>query len=326
MTKTRGKKILIGLLIFLVVGVGVAGGGTWYLINLSDDLKQEFADYMAEKPSDVAVVAYSFDENGEFVAEKDLLIEWVAKTADRKQRAELYWRLARTYMNLGEDNKIKGMKKDDVLELYKDGEHYADLVIENDPQNPEGYFWKGAIIGTWGNTKGMLEALGNASPMKDHLEQALLRDANHADSYFVLCQLYTALPGWPISFGNIDYAVSFGRKAVFLLEKDLAAGKQSVPQYGYYSTLASALWNRNWDTNKRYNEKSNKLKEYTGKSNPLEKNSFFECQVSLKSMSDREEAKQLIQWVISEIEKIANKNYFQKKDLREARKLSNQWK
>ncbi len=266
------------------------------------------------------------DENGEFIAEKNLLIEWVSKTADPKQRAEFYWRLARTCLNMGEDNKSKGMNKDNVLEFYKDGEQYADLAIENDPQNPEGYFWKGANIGSWGNTKGMFEALGNAGSMKDHLEQALLRNADHADAYFVLCQLYTALPGWPISFGNIDYAVSLGRKALFLLEKELAAGIQSVPQYGYYSALASALWNRNWDINKRYNEKSNKLKEYTGKSNPVEKNFFFESQVSLKSMSDREEAKQIIQWVISEIEKISIQNYFQKKDLEAARKLRDQWK
>jgi hypothetical protein len=265
------------------------------------------------------------DENGEFIAEKDLLIESVSRTADPKQRAELYWRLSRTYLNMGEDNKTSGMNKDDVLKFYKDGERYADLAIENDPRNPEGFFWKAANIGSWGNTKGILEALGNAGPMKDHLEQVLLRSADHADAYFVLCQLYTALPGWPLSFGNIDYAVSFGRKAVFLLEKDLSTGAQTVPQYGYYTALASALWNRNWDVNKRYNEKSNKLKEYNGKSNPLEKNSFFECQVGLKSISDREEAKQIVQWVISEIEKIPNKSYFQKKDLREARKLYNQW-
>jgi tetratricopeptide (TPR) repeat protein len=265
------------------------------------------------------------DENGEFIAEKDLLIDCVAKTADPKQRAELYWRLARTYLNMGDDNKTKGMNKDNVLTFYKDGEQYANLAIENDQRNPEGFFWKAANIGSWGNTKGILEALGNAGPMKDHLEQVLLKDADHADAYFVLCQLYTALPGWPVSFGNIDYAVSFGRRALFLLDKDLSAGTQSKPQYGYYTALASALWNRNWDINKRYNEKSNKLKEYTGKSNPLEKNAFFECQVSLKPMSDRDEAKELVNWVINEIEKIQNKSYFQKKDLREARKLLNQW-
>ncbi|MBN1797501.1 MAG: hypothetical protein JW822_02925 [Spirochaetales bacterium] len=271
------------------------------------------------------VQADTLDENGEFAAEKNLLIEWVSKTADPTQRAELYWRLARTCLNLGEDDKTRGVNTDSVLALFKVGERYADLAIENDPQNPEGYFWKAASIGSWGQTKGILESLGNAEPMKNHLEQALWRDADHADSYFVLCQLYTALPGWPISFGNIDYAVSFGRKAVFLHEKELAAGVQSKPEYGYYIHLASALWNRNWDTNKRYNEKSNMLREYTAKSNPVEKNAFFECKISLKPMSDREEARQIIQWVISEIEKIPNKNYFQKKDLREARKFSNQW-
>jgi tetratricopeptide (TPR) repeat protein len=266
------------------------------------------------------------DENGEFVGEKNLLLAEVAKTTEPKERAELYWRLGRAYLNMAEDYKSKGMSKDNVLEYYKQGEQYADMAIENDPQNPEGYFWKGSNIGSWGNTKGMFEALGNAGPMKDHLEQALLRDPSHADSYFVLCKLYTALPGWPVSFGNIDYAVSFGRKAVSLLEQDLASGAQSVPQYGYYTALAAALWNRNWDTNKRYNEKSNKQREYTAKSNPLEKNSFFECQVSLKPMSDRMEARETVQWVISEIGKISAKNYFQTKDLEEALKLKADWK
>jgi tetratricopeptide (TPR) repeat protein len=266
------------------------------------------------------------DENGEFIAEKDLLLQSVAKTVNPKERAELYWRLSRVYFNIAEDNKSKGMNKDDVLKNYKEAEQYADLAIQNDPGQPEGYFWKGSNIGSWGNTKGALEALSAVGPMKDHLEQALLRNAEHADSYYVLCTLYAQAPGWPISLGNADYAVSFGRKAVSLLEKDLAAGIQSVPQYGYYTELARALWNRNWDINKRYNEKTNKLKEYTGKSNPLEKNFFFESQVNLKQLSDRDEAREIIRWVVSEIEKIASKNYFQKKDLEAAKKLKNEWK
>jgi tetratricopeptide (TPR) repeat protein len=276
--------------------------------------------------SQVKEKADQMDENGSFAAEKDLLLEQVAKTSDRKQRAELYWRLSRAYLNIGEDYKSKGMSKDHLLPYYKQGEQYADMAIENDSQNPNGYFWKAVNIGTWGNTKGMIEALGNAGPMKDHLEQALLRDPNHADSYFVLCQLFTQAPGWPVSFGNVDYAVSFGRKAVSLLEKDLASGAQSVPQYGYYTALASALWNRNWDINKRLNERTKKQREYTAKSNPLEKNSFFECQVTLKPMSDRMEAREILQWVIDEIGKIPDKNYFQKKDLAEALKKKAEWK
>jgi tetratricopeptide (TPR) repeat protein len=296
------KKILVGIIVFSALCLVFA------------DVKQ------------VCRQTDLMDENGEFVGEKDLLLSEVAKTADRKQRAELYWRMSRAYLNMAEDYKSRGMSKDDVLEYYKQGEQYADMAIENDSQNPEGYFWKGVNIGSWGNTKGIIEGLGNAGPMKDHLEQALIRDPNHADSYFVLCKLYTAVPGWPVSFGNVDYAVSFGRKAVSLLEKDLADGTQSVPQYGYYTALAAALWNRNWDTNKRLNERTNKLRDYTAKSNPLEKNSFFECQVSLKPMSDRMEARELIQWVISEIGKISAKNYFQKKDLEEAQKLRAEWK
>ncbi|VAW30984.1 hypothetical protein MNBD_CHLOROFLEXI01-410 [hydrothermal vent metagenome] len=65
MAKIRGKKILVGFLVFSVFGIGIAGVGTWYIVNQTNNLKREFADYVVAYPDDVAIVAYTFDENGD---------------------------------------------------------------------------------------------------------------------------------------------------------------------------------------------------------------------------------------------------------------------
>ena len=60
-------------------------------------------------------------------------------------------------------------------------------------------------------------ALNNA-PLK-----ALAANPDRSDAYYVLGQLYRELPG-VISFGNVDAAVSFGRKAVDLREAQVKSG------------------------------------------------------------------------------------------------------
>ena len=61
--------------------------------------------------------ADELDENGEFISERYLLLEWVEKTTNPKEKAELFWRLARTYLNIAEENKEKGME----IEKFKYG-------------------------------------------------------------------------------------------------------------------------------------------------------------------------------------------------------------
>ena len=120
--------------------------------------------------------------------------------------------------------RIRGAKKDDLLKNYEEGEKYANQAIENFPNNPLSYYWKASNIGRWGQVKGILDSLGKAEPMQKLLIQAIDLDSDHSDSYFVLGELYDELPGWPISFGNIDFAVSFARKSIALNDEQLGYG------------------------------------------------------------------------------------------------------
>ena len=152
-------------------------------------------------------------------AEAVQLLLGSAPSAAAADQAELYWRAAREALALGDVAENAGKPQTDVLAVFVEGEGYADKAIAADPKNDLGYYWKSANIGRWGQVKGVMNALMKAQPMKDLLVKELSLNPDRTDAYFVLGQLYRELPGWPVSFGDTDAAVSLGRRAV-----DAAAG------------------------------------------------------------------------------------------------------
>ena len=57
----------------------------------------------------------------------------------------------------------------------------------------------------------------------------------------------------------------------------------------------------------------------------MEKNFYFEAVVSLKEMSDREEALEMIKWVVRELQGISNRTDSQDDDLKEALEVLGSW-
>ncbi len=273
----------------------------------------------------VILQADSLDLKGSYVEARKLLLDSVAGTSSAKEQAELYWRAARETLNLGDTADDAKKPQGDILAIFSEGEGYADKAIAADPQNDLGYYWKSANIGRWGQTKGILNSLFKAGPMKDLLVKELSLNSERTDPYYVLGQLYRELPGWPVSFGNIDAAVSLGRKAVDLRMTQFQAGKEKDLVYNFYNELAKTLWKRNWSAANRLAEQKNKTAKLASATTPLDKGSFYEASVTLKDVSDREEAKSLVQWVVSELQKVASRNADQNKDLKKAVDLLKGW-
>jgi tetratricopeptide (TPR) repeat protein len=241
------------------------------------------------------------------------------------ERAELYWRLARAVLNLGDEAEDAGATEEELLKLFEEGEALADKAIEADPGNHLGYYWKSANIGRWGQTKGILNSLFKAKPMKELLEQALDADDEHADSYYVLGQLYEQLPGKPLSFGKKDYAVSLGRLAVDLHEAQVRSGQEREINYDFYTELAKHLYARDWDADKRFKEQRKKRDTLAEASTPLERGFAYESESDLGAMSDREEARKLLLWTIGKLESLPRPKSGQTADLEEAREVLDSW-
>jgi len=186
--------------------------------------------------SEVAVGADALHDQGANAEAVKLVLDAVP-SAGAKEQAELYWRAARDTLELGDLADSAGKPRDQVLQLFASGEAYADKAIAADPSNDLGYYWKSANIGRWGQVKGILNALSKAAPMRDLLVKELSLNPERADPYYVLGELYREVPGWPASFGNVDAAVSLGRRAVDTRERQVQAGTEKM-DYSFTTELA----------------------------------------------------------------------------------------
>lgn len=285
------------------------------------------------------LIPRAFSDFQEIIAQADELHEQEAyeegerflrssmkQAGSKAEEAELYWRLARVYLNLGDEAEDQSVSKKEILAFFEEGENLAEKAIELDPANHLGYYWKSGNIGRWGQIKGILNSLFKAGPMKGVLEKAVSLEPDHADSFYVLGQLYEQLPGFPISFGNKDHAVSLGRKSIDLHTEQVKAGFEDEYNYDFFTELAKHLYERKWKASKRFKEQKEKISRYQSYSEILKKNFYYEGIVTLKNISDRQEAEELIAWVIRELESIPNRDADQDGDLKEAREVQESWK
>jgi len=275
--------------------------------------------------SKVTAEADTLHEAGAYAEAVKLLVDSVPSASGGKELAELYWRASRDTLEVGDIAEKSGKSKDDILAVFTTGEGYADKAIAADPGNDLGYYWKSANIGRWGQVKGILNALSKAGPMRDLLVKELAINPERADPYYVLGELYREVPGWPASFGNVDAAVSLGRRAVDARQQQVQQGTEKELDYNFATELAKTLYKRNWSAAARIAEQKKKASKLGAAVTPLEKGSLYEATVTLSGQSDREEAKSLAQWVVSELEKLPSLTAPQKKDLESAKNLLRGW-
>jgi len=280
-------------------------------------------------PADVTAALQKADalhEEGSHEKARGVLEDALGRAREGAEKAEVLWRLARAWLNIGEEAEDRGAATDELLGFFEKGEALAVQATGADPGNHLGYYWQSANIGKWGQTKGIMNALAKAKPMRDLLQKALSLNPEHADSYYVLGQLYEQVPGFPISFGDKGYAVSLGRKSVDLREAQVRSGREKELVYDYYTELAKHLWERNWSAAKRSREQKKMMSGFNSAGDPMEKNSYYEAGVTLRNLSDREEALEMLERTIRELESLRRRTDGQNDDLDEARELLAEWK
>ena len=278
--------------------------------------------------ADVAKIvseADSLHRQGSYAEAVKLLLDSIPSASGGGEQAELYWRAARETLELGDIAEKAGKPPADVLSVFTEGQGYAEKAIASDPQNDLGYYWKSANIGRWGQVKGVLKALSMSGPMRDLLVKELSLNPDRTDPYYVLGELYRELPGWPVSFGNVDAAVSFGRKAVEARQAQVDRGTEKELVYNFYTELAKSLYKRNWSAATRAAEQKTKSAKLASTSTPLDKASLYEATIALKEISDRDEARALVQQVVSTLEKASSITAPEKKDLQKAKDVLKGW-
>jgi hypothetical protein len=258
-----------------------------------------------------------------FNEEKSLLNKLLEQgTIDK---TEIYWRLSRATYRIGEAGKAKGEDNNKLLDISKEGEMFADKALVLDPRNSEAFYWKASNLGLWTQLKGPIEGMMNVNSLRDLVLQTLSINPEHLNSYFYLGQLLTEVPGWPIGYGNIDFAISLARKGIWLYEKKFPVTEPASKIYTYHVKLARSLIKRNWSATDRQNRQNEKKTKYESSSDNFTKSCFFEGTLQLeKTLSDKDEARKILIAVQEEMKKQSAVNSLQEMDLNEAKELLKQ--
>ena len=280
---------------------------------------------LAAAEADVTTLADRLHETGENERAIDMLNGALPSARDDETRAEICWRLSRHILGMADVLMEEGADRDVLLALYEEGWNCADRAVRLDPDSHEGYYWKATNTGRRGQMKGALSALSEAKIMRDLLETAVTIYPGYADAWHTLGVLYEQVPGFPIGFGDRTLAVSFGRKAIDAGAAEYSAGITRDIKYAYYIDLARHLWARDWNEVKRSREQRKMASAYRSAAGVMEKNSCYEGIVDLDDLSDREEAKNILRWVIANIGSLTNPGMVEKRQLGEARDILDSW-
>lgn len=237
----------------------------------------------------------------------------------RVYRAELEWRLSRALCNLAGLHEAAGIAVEAAIEMLDRAVARASRAIELAPDIAQSYFWRGASRILGATLQSRVAALFAASSTREDIVAAIERDTDEPEFYYVLCQVYTQVPGFPISFGDTDAAVSFGRKAVALHEEELARNEVSKRYNGLYIELAKALWKRNWSVEQRAQAAARKRGERRSAEGPLERAATYSAVASLEDLPDRREAIEILRDVVSRLRAISTRDIRQQANLENAR-------
>lgn len=278
--------------------------------------------------ADVLSEADALYDSEEYVEGLELLKSSISLVSSDAQKAEYYWRMARLQLFVADDLEDEGLGKDELLSLFDAGRDYAAEAIELAP-SADAYYWHSSNVGRWGETKGILDSLTKASPMRDDLTKVIEYDPLYADAWYVLGRLYMLLPGWPLSFGNTDYAVSYARRA-------LAVYSDEDFKISYYKSLAETLWKRNDSSSTRNKNFSTMARNFGKKKDELSKMAYFEGTLggeykpeyaakNLSQMSDRQEAVTILAWTLLKYDTLASPSRGEKNNIEEVRELLDEW-
>ena len=242
---------------------------------------------------------YLFYTLEDFDADSSYLDKAYESAKDDSERSQILWRQSRNSLSQGD--LLDESDKDGRFAMYEESEKYAKASLEA-KENPDAYHWLSSALGRWGQTKGVLESLSRADEMRSYeLEAIDGMGYDHTDAWYVLGVLYNQLPGWPISFGNDNWAISYMRRSL----------DTQIPGRGLFLTLyqelSNQLYDRNWNAKKRTTEINKMQKNYDGETVLSEKMKFYEgaegaskvpfySTVALSEMSDRQEAVMLLRY------------------------------
>lgn len=173
---------------------------------------------------------------------------------DSPDDAHALWRTARLYCLFGDEKSSKS----DKLAYYEKAKGYASDAKTHGPSIPESHFWYGVSLGRIGQTKGVLNSLNLAGPVKKAFEKALSLNSKFTPAMDGLGVWYMEVPG--VAGGSLSKSEEYFKKGLAL-----------EPNY----TLLRVDLSRLYIKQKKYSDARSHLKKVINETNPKHDADYF---------------------------------------------------
>ena len=221
----------------------------------------------------------------------DSLLVMLERAFPGKEKADVYWRLSRASLMLGEAEQDKDAKRD----WFRKGMTYAEEGLKEDSGSKECYMWHCANVGRDCQTRSMVDQASAVPTMTKDLTAILDKFGNvdYSEAWQALSEMY-----WHHPFKSDEAAVNFARKAATCIP----SGELRISTYTY---LAEILYKRDWSARKRASAAAGNAAKFKNenKSN-IEKYSYYDGAVTFMpwsvkpfaQMTDKEEAALIVSY------------------------------
>lgn len=138
---------------------------------------------------------------------------------------ELYWKISRCYIDIGEHLPSNSQEEKKQQELmYKKALLYADSAVQVNPKGSMGYTRRAIANGRIALFKGIWDNVSIIKKTKSDLDKAIELDPNNATAYYVLARTHSKVSEkskvfrWPLglAWANLEDAVKCYEKAISL--------------------------------------------------------------------------------------------------------------
>lgn len=226
-----------------------------------------------------------------YAENRDTLLVMLESAFPGKEKADVYWRLSRASLMLGEEAQDKLAKR----AHFKNGMTYAEEGLKEDSSSKECLMWHCANVGRDCQTRSMVDQAAAVPTMTKDLVAILDKFGNvdYSEAWQALSEMY-----WHHPFKSDEAAINYARKAATCIPSD----ELRISTYTY---LAEILNKRGWSSKKRSTVAAENAANFKNeKKSNIEKYSYYDGAAtympwSIKpfaQMSDKEEAAVIVSY------------------------------